>query len=109
MSVSGLVALIACLASVFAKIIFSFRIKSLEKLSEIENETYQKAKNELHAAMQTQKRLEAENKQLEARRGATQRNIKNIQGTLEELQTRKREDDAVRAYQKELLSKSKSS
>lgn len=108
MSVSGLVALIACLASVFAKVIFSFRIKSLERLSEVESETYQKAKNELHAAMQKQKRLEAETKQLDAKRGATQRNIRNIKSTLEELQTRKKEDDAVRAYQKELLSKGKS-
>lgn len=108
MSVAGTIALLACLASILAKIIFTVRIKSLERHQELENDNYQTAKNELHAATQILKRLEAEQKQLEARRNTTERAIKNISGTLKELQTRKREDDAIREYQKELI-KGKSS
>lgn len=108
MSVSGTIALIACISSILAKIVFSVRIKSLERLQEHENDMYQDAKNELHAAVQKEKRLTAETKQLESRRKAIERNIKNTDTTLKELQTRKQEDDAVRAYQKELL-KGKSS
>lgn len=109
MSVSGLVALCACLASILAKILLSLRIKSLERLQETENNANQTAKNELHAAIQKQKRLEAETKQLEARRSTTQRNIKNITNTLKTLQTRKQEDDAIRAHQKEMLKGNNSS
>ncbi|MGA1195711.1 MAG: hypothetical protein ACO36I_04310 [Candidatus Latescibacterota bacterium] len=108
MSVSGVIALIACVLSILAKIIFSFRIKSLERLQESEHATYQKAKNELHASRQKEKRITSETKQLESRRSAIQRNINNIEKTLQELQTRKQEDDAIRAYQKEMI-KGKSS
>jgi len=108
MSVSGVIALIACVLSILAKIIFSFRIKSLERLQESENTTYQKAKNELFASIQKEKRITSETKQLESRRSAIQRNINSIEKTLKELQTRKQEDDAIRAYQKEML-KGKSS
>ena len=108
MSVSGVIALIACVLSILVKIIFSFRIKSLERLQESENTTYQKAKNELHASIQRHKLLIAETKQLESRRSAIQRNINNIEKTLKELQTRKQEDDAIRAHQKEMI-KGKSS
>jgi hypothetical protein len=103
MSVSGFIALIACVSSILAKIILSVRLKGLERLQEAENDIYQAAKNELHAALQKHERLVAETKQFESKRKAIQRNIKNTDVTLKELQTRKREDDAVRAYQKDLL------
>ncbi|MFT5368930.1 MAG: hypothetical protein ACI8V2_003903 [Candidatus Latescibacterota bacterium] len=103
MSVSGLIALIACMTSILAKIVFSFRIKGLERLSERENGHYQTAKNELYAAVQKQKRLTAEKKQIEGRRNAIQRNIKNTETTLKELQKLKKEDDDLREYQKEMI------
>lgn len=103
MSVSGIIALIACLASVLAKVIFTIHSNRLERIQEMENNNYQTAKNELHASMQKQKRLEAEKKQLESRLKATERSIKNIESTLKDLQTRKKEDDAIRAYQKEMI------
>lgn len=103
MSVESIIALMACFSSVLAKVFFTMRTNHLERMHEMENNTYQTAKNELHASMQKQKRLDAEKKQLESRRSATERSIKSIEKTLNELQTRKKEDDAIRAYQKEML------
>ena len=103
MSVSGVIALAACVSSVFSKIIFTVRMKSLERVHETEHANYQKAKNELHAAAQHNKLLEVEVKQHEGRRRAILRNIKTTTDTLAKLQTRKEEDDSIREYQKDLI------
>ncbi|MDP6040313.1 MAG: hypothetical protein QGG64_17305 [Candidatus Latescibacteria bacterium] len=108
MDIVGLIALVICSASIFSKMFFSFRIRSLERVRTLENEAFQSAKNDLHTAEQANKRHEAEIKQQEARRKTTQRNIKNIEKTLQEYETRKRTEDEVRAQQAEMLRGGKS-
>lgn len=103
MSTAGLIALVVCLASVCAKIFFSFRISSLERVRTLENETFQSTKNDLHTAQGQNKRHEAEIKQLEARQSTTERNIQNVGKTLKEYELRKRQDDEVRAQQAAML------
>ena len=101
MSVSGLIALVCCMASIFAKILFSMRIKRLERTSERESANYHAAKKELHVAVQNHRRIEAQIKQLEGRSKSIQRGIDQAETTLEGLHTRKQED--VREYQKEMI------
>ena len=103
MSVAGSIALIACAASVLAKIVLSLRQKSLERISEKESIDYHAARSALHAAEQNHKRIEAEAKRLEGRRTTILRNISHTETTLKELQTRKEEDESVRAYQKDII------
>ena len=101
MDIVGTLALIACASSICAKMLFSFRIRSLERIHEQENQS------DLHGARQKHKLAAAEQKQLEAKRGATQRSIEKIKKSLQELQERKKEDDQVRAVQREMLQKQK--
>ena len=107
MDIVGTLALIACASSICAKMLFSFRIRSLERIHEQENQSYQVAQNDLHGARQKHKQAAAEQKQHEAKRGATQRSIEKIKKSLQELQERKKEDDQVRAVQREMLQKQK--
>lgn len=103
MDITGIIALVACAASICAKMLFSFRARGLERIHEQENHSYQLAQNECHRVQQKRKLLEAEQRQLDARRSAIQRNIDKITQSLKELQERKKEDDEVRAYQKDML------
>ncbi len=103
MDAVGLIALIICVSSICAKMFFNVRIKSLERILLQENTAHQTAQNELHLVIQKNKQLEAEGKHLEARRSTVQRNIRTIEKTLKELEIRKQEDDAVRAYQEALI------
>lgn len=109
MDTTGIIALVACAASICAKMLFAFRIRSLERIHEQENHSYQSAQNELHRARQNRKRQVVEQKQLEARRKTIQRNIDKITKSLQELKTLKKEDDEIRAYQKEILQSRKKS
>lgn len=103
MDAVGLIALIVCVSSICAKMFFNIRLRSLERILSQENTAHQTAQNELHLMIQKNKQLEAEGKHLESRRNTVQRNIRNMEKTLKELETRKQEDDAVRAYQEALI------
>lgn len=103
MNTVGLIALIACMASVCAKMIFTLRIRGLKRVREQENGTYQDAQKALHQALQNNKRVEAETKHLETRRRSMDRNLKMVSNTLDELLKRKEEDDTIRAFQKALI------
>lgn len=103
MSIVGLIALTACLSSVCAKLFFTVRMRTMERMHEKESSAYQASQNALHQALQQNKRLEAERKQIEARRNALERTVKVVENTLNELKKRKEEDDAIRAFQKSLI------
>jgi len=103
MGISGIIALLVCVACVGAKFLFAVRIRNLERVRTQETETFREAKTELHQSKQKSKRLEAESKQIEARTSSSQRNIENMNKTLKELDIRKQEDDAVRAHQETMI------
>ena len=82
-----------------AKMFFGLRIRSYERARTVENETFQNARNELHKIQQQNKLKDAEIKQLDARKKATQRNIDSTTKTLNDLRTRKEADDTKREHQ----------
>lgn len=103
MNTVGLIALIACVSSVCAKMFFTLRIRGLNHMREQESSKHQDAQKALHQALQNNKRVEAETKHLETRRRSMDRNLKMVSNTLDELLKRKEEDDAIRAFQKALI------
>ena len=109
MDTLGLLAVAAILSSILAKIVFAFRIRNLDQVLEKEQNAYQAVKKELLAAQQRHKLMEAEKKRLDVRRGAIQRNLRKMKSTLNELQNRQQEEDAVRAHQQAMLKESRKS
>lgn len=103
MSTAGLIALFVIFSSICAKMFFSLRIRSYDRARTMENETFQNTRNELHKIEQKNKLQAAEIRQLDARKKTTERSIKTVEKTLNELKTRKETDDSERAYQAAII------
>ena len=103
MSVIGIIAIVACLASVAAKLFFTLESVNLEKRLDVERASYQAARKEWNLAAHRYKVLKAEHKQLETKRSSIQRNVGRLEKSHGEFVAEERKDETIRARQKELL------
>ena len=103
----GMLAVVACLASLGAKWFFSLQLTGLKRSVEVERQACQNAKTERDVAVHQNKVLIAEQRQLEGQRDTIQRNIARNDKILDGLAEKEEEAEQTKVKQKELIDQAK--